>query len=87
MPYAAYVLVYIRFCSFSILMAALAGAASISRIFMCFDNNMGPRLFNSFLVSSLFYGPSVWVLMCTEISVMSVVSFSRNLNRSLVLGV
>ena len=67
-------------------MAALAGAASISRILMCFDNNMGPRLFNSFLVSSLFYGPSVWVLMCTEISVMSVVSFSRNL-RSLVLGV
>ena len=60
-------------------MAALAGAASISRIFMCFDNNMGPRLFNSF--TGLQFG-----CLCTEISVMSVVSFSRNL-RSLVLGV
>ena len=41
------------------LMASSAAAVSISRIFMCFDNNMGARLFNSFLVSSLFYRPPV----------------------------
>ena len=52
------------------LMATTAAAVSISRIFRCFDNFMGAKLFKSFLVSNLFYGPSNF-----EISVMSVASF------------
>ena len=49
-------------------MAASATAVSISRTCICFDNYMGTKLFNSFLVSNLFYGPSV-LCLCTEVSV------------------